>query len=357
MLKKKKLIINNKKILIITGKKSYNQSSINDFLKFTNCNVNFYFKKNNVPELKELLQLINYKKKINPEIIIGIGGGSVMDLSKMTSAINNIPKDIKNLKKIRYKKNIKLILIPTTAGSGSEATNFAVLYNSNKKYSLLSNEMRPNKVYIYPKVLKNLNIENKLSSALDILCQAVESIFAKKSCKLSLTYSGKALEIFEKFMPEYLANKTSTYDKMLIASNYAGKAINITKTNIPHALSYYLTRRFKVDHGYSVFLNFFGFLKFLYKKRYGDNFLNKRFKFLFRKFKIKHNESNPLNKLFENIANIIGKTIDYKKFSITKKNEVSKIIKAVNVERLKNSPLKISNKDLKEIILYDYLKI
>lgn len=348
----KNIIIKKKNILIVTGKKSFYNSNISSFLKLYNCNVNIYFKKKNVPEFTELKQLILKKKKLIPDIIIGIGGGSVLDLSKLITAIDVLPSKFSNLQDIKFKKKNRLILIPTTAGSGAEATNFAVLYNKQKKISLISKELKTNKVYFYPSSLTNLSKKNKLASGLDVLCQAIESMFSKKSNDQSLIYSKKSLDILINNFLFYLKNSKKTYKKMLMASNYAGKAIKITKTNVPHALSYYLTSKHKIDHGFAVYLNLFGFLNFLYKHKYKNDFIDRRFRFLFSIFSIKNNSKFPLLILFQKIKKLIKKNISYKTFSINKHNEINKIIKNINYERLSNCPINLDRKDLSTIISY-----
>jgi alcohol dehydrogenase class IV len=352
----KKLNFSKKKILIITGKNSFTASKLGKDLKVSNCEIYYFYKKNKVPEVRELKKIINKKQQISPDIIIGVGGGSVLDLSKMTAALNETSIEPLNLKKIKFKKNVKLILIPTTAGSGSEATNFAVLYKNKKKYSLVSNQMFANKIYFKPNVLANLRKKEKLASALDILCQATESIFSKKSNRSSLLYASKALKIYKNFISNYLLGKSKTYKSMLIAANYSGKAINITKTNVPHALSYYLTSTYKIEHGYAVYLNFFGFINFLYQKKNNNIFLKKRFSFLFRQFKVSKKEKYPLNILFLKLISLINTTISYKKFLINKNQEVKKIINSVNLVRLKNCPIVINSNDLREIVLFDITK-
>lgn len=351
MLINKKIKLNNKKVLIITGHKSFPASGIKKYLDFYRCEIKLFYKKSKIPKLTELKNIIKKKNKFKPHVIIGIGGGSVLDISKMTAALKNHKISLNN-NQAQFQKKLYLILVPTTAGSGSEATNFAVLYKGKSKYSLISDHMKADNVFFYTDSLKHFNKSSKLSSALDILCQSVESIFSINSNIKSLTFAKKSLTILNKNLSKYLKGNHSTFKNMFLASNYAGKAINITKTNVPHALSYYLTAKYKIDHGYAVYLNLFGFLSFLYKNKYKDGFLEKRFEFLLSIFLIKKNSINPLFLLFKKIKKIVNKDIDYKTFSINKFSETDKIIKNVNFERLNNCPIKLNSLDLKEIIAY-----
>jgi len=351
----KKIKFKEKKIFIITGKKSYNSFDVNKFFKFCNCEVIFYFKKNSIPEINELKKIIKKKNKARPDIIIGVGGGSVLDLSKMTASLQDEKIQLSSTKKIKFSKKSKLILIPTNAGSGAEATNFAVLYDGKKKYSLISNKMIPDQVFFYRNTLVNYNKKKKLSSALDILCQSIESMFSVKSNKKSLKYSLSALKILKNNMFKYMNNNKAAFKNMFEASNFAGKAINISKTNVPHALSYYFTLKFKVDHGYAVFLNFFGFLNFLYNNINKSLFLKSRFAVLFNVFDISKRQKEPYNLLFKKITDMIGAKISYASFFIDRNKELKNIVAEVNLERLKNSPIKLKKKDIQKIILFNEL--
>lgn len=354
MLVNKKIRIENKKILIIAGYKSYSASGVSKYFNFHNCKIEYFFKKKKLPELSELKNIIKKRIKLNPDVILGIGGGSVLDISKMTAAFEN--EKIKlNSNKLKFKKNSYLILIPTIPGSGSEATTFAVLYKSKKKFSIASKYMKADKVFFYTEALKSLNKSKKLPSALDILCQSIESIFSIKSNKKSLNYSKKSLTLFNKNIYKYLKGDSSTFKDMLLASNYAGKAINITKTNVPHALSYDLTTRFNVDHGHAVFLNFFGFLNFLYQNGMKKIFIKKRFYLLFKIFKIDKKNKTPLFLLNKKISKIIRHDASYQTFGIDRNKEINKIIKNINTERLKNCPIKIRKSDIRKIIFFDSL--
>lgn len=349
----KNIKIKKKKILIISGKNSFYLSGVKNYLFFHDCEVHYFFKKKKIPDIYELEKIINFKKKFKPDIILGVGGGSVLDLAKMTASLSNIKFNFKKIKQSQFKNSTNLILVPTTAGSGSEATNFSVLFKNKQKYSLISDQMIPNKVYFFSNSLKNLDKHSKLSSALDILCQSIESMFSLDSNSQSLSCSKRSLNIIRNNMKKYINGDSSTFKKMFESSNFAGRAINKTKTNVPHAISYYLTSTFKVQHGFAVFLNLYGFLNFLYKQKKTSIFVNKRFDYLFQIFKIRKKENKKLILLFKKINTLVNFDVTYRKFLIDRRKNLAKIIKETNLERLKNSPIKITKEDLKEIILYN----
>ena len=131
-----------KKILIITGKKSFKLSGAKKFFIpiLKNNEVSFFFKKSSLPELDEFNQLCKLCQKIRPQLIIGIGGGASIDYAKLTGVLYNqtkmLKEILKNPKKIKNLKKIKTLIIPTTAGTGAEETSFATLFIKNKKYSV-----------------------------------------------------------------------------------------------------------------------------------------------------------------------------------------------------------------------------
>ena len=152
--------------------------------------------------------------------------------------------------------NIPMILVPTTAGSGSEATHFAVVYVGRDKYSLASQHLLPDGVILDGSLIASATRYQKACNGLDALAQSIESAWAVGSTEQSRNYSFLALSQFGKYFTEVLeANADDgALQGMLEASNLAGKAINISKTTAAHAWSYALTSQYGVPHGHAVWL-------------------------------------------------------------------------------------------------------
>lgn len=265
----------------------------------------------------------NYLDKNDILNIISIGGGKIIDFSKA----------------LIYKssKNFNFIACPTTAGSGSEATNFFVLYKENgEKLSILSKRVFPNSIIFDENLVLKNNLRLMAISFIDSICQCLESLWAKNKTKQSEKYALKGLETlipnYKKYF--YFGNSIAIIE-MLKGSNYSGRAINISKTNGPHAFSYYLTFFHSIPHGEAVLLNFVKFLKMNFK------FINKDYhKIVLNIFKVK--DLDELVKWFESFKLEYGfiesldciKKIDYKSYIIS-----------INEERLSNNPIKINVKD------------
>ena len=135
----------NKKIFLLTGKKSFYKSGADQIFKeiFDKTNLIIYFKKNKIPTLEEL-KIINKKIDITqPDLFLAIGGGAVLDYAKISNSISKtenrrLEKQIID-QNIKLKKKHRLIAIPTTAGSGAEVTSNAVIYIKGVKYSIKEN--------------------------------------------------------------------------------------------------------------------------------------------------------------------------------------------------------------------------
>ena len=142
-----------KKCFLITGKNSYFKSGADKIfdkaLKKLDCLR--YFKKNSIPEFSELIEIIKAIDNFEPDLILAIGGGTVIDYAKSANCLNKniLPEQIIS-GKISYKKKAKLCAIPTTAGSGAEVTENAVLYLGEIKYSVENKLIKPEYFFLRP---------------------------------------------------------------------------------------------------------------------------------------------------------------------------------------------------------------
>ncbi len=346
-----------KKIFILTGKKSFKSFKEHLYLPLVSSQsrLEIYFKKKNniYPEYKELRYLIEKINKFNPDVILAIGGGTIIDYAKLANVFSNKKKIIYNILKNNVfinSKKTKLIVIPTTAGSGSEATRFAVLYINKKKYSLESNFIIPDYIFLVPNIIINLSKKNKASSGFDSIAQSIECLFSKRSNKKSVKYSLLSLHYSLKYFISFIEKPTlANAKKMCLASYYSGKAINIAKTNLPHSLSYFFTSHLRIPHGQAVSLFFLKILKFYYSNI--NNFnknstINSRFKLLFRITKTEN-----IHQLLFYLKTIIEKaklTLTIKK--LENNSFLRKVVKSINKERLNNCLVDPTKDDILNIL-------
>jgi len=354
-----------KKILLVTGKKSFENSGSKDRLSYhlKNFTVERFCEFEVNPNIKDVKTGVDIIKKFEPDIIIAIGGGSVIDIAKL---INIFAVHVKNKKEIYdfvnksssvVKKGLPLIAIPTTSGTGSEATHFAVVYIENKKYSFAHEYVLPN----YSIIDSRLSYSNpqyvKACSALDALSQAIESFWAVGSSEESRGYSRKAIKlILDSIELAVNKNDQKAMDNMAIAANFAGKAINISKTTAAHAISYPITKYLNIPHGHAVALTLGKF--FVINNNYSKDDLNDErgvdyfiniISELYSFFGCSDSKT-ACKKWYELVA-ILGLKNDLKLIYKEKKVNYNLISDDINLERLNNNPIKIKSHQIQELFL------
>lgn len=352
-----------KKILVVTGKTSYEKSNIQKiFDRLPNIDIKKFdnFKKN--PSIQDLKIGIEIVKKFNPELIISIGGGSSIDMGKLICLFENEENKIICENPLNYeikkKRKTPYYIIPTTAGSGSESTHFAVLYSNKIKYSIGDNSLLPNLVILDP--LTILNQPKYLASytAFDALSQAIESLWSINSTEESRKYSSIALEyIIPNLVNSVKTPNLENKEKILLGAHYAGKAINIAKTTAAHAVSYPITSYFNVPHGHAVALTLPSFLEFnnelLDSKECNDSrgidFVKKQLKNIDLHFNCKNYKET--SKKIKKIMAEIDLESSLKKLGIKNNKDIEIIIKnGFNPQRVKNNPRKLNENQLKKLL-------
>ena len=208
------------------------------------------------PKWSDIMAALDLFRKSSCDLILAVGGGSAIDIGKMISYLALQPGSPETYLQAGVKPAepvIPLVAIPTTAGSGSEATHFAVVYYEGKKYSVAHEDILPRYCLVDSSLTDSLPPLWTAASGLDAFCQAVESLWAVQADDESTAWSRKAIALS---LEHLAATSTSpgqeNRDAMCEASHLAGKAINITKTTACHALSYTMTSMLGVPHGHAV---------------------------------------------------------------------------------------------------------
>lgn len=209
------------------------------------------------PLYKSVVKGVELFREEKCDGIMAVGGGSAMDVAKCIKLYSNQAGDGSNgawLNEETVPNNIPFIAMPTTAGTGSEATRYAVIYYNYAKQSITSESFIPETVLMDPNALNTLPIYQKKATLCDALCHAIESFWSVNSTNESKEYSREAIKGILENMDGYLANTEEGNSKMLRAAYTAGKAINITQTTAGHAMCYKLTSLFRCAHGHAAIL-------------------------------------------------------------------------------------------------------
>lgn len=209
------------------------------------------------PLYESVVKGVEFFRSQNCSAIIAVGGGSAMDVAKCIKLYSNLPEDGSNgswLKAENIPNDIPFLAMPTTAGTGSEATRYAVVYYEGAKQSVTSDTFIPSTVLMDPNALKTLPLYQKKATMCDALCHAIESFWSVNSTEESKENSRKAIQSILKNMDGYLTNTEDGNSGMLLAAHIAGKAINITQTTAGHAMCYKITSLFRTAHGHAAIL-------------------------------------------------------------------------------------------------------
>lgn len=314
---------------LVTGK-HFQEQSEPGFLQDI-CAGQFIKSGPNVTDREITLAFAEYKKTSTP-VIIAIGGGSVIDLAKAII-----------FECIRLAETVPFfIAAPTTAGSGSEATQFAVVYNNKKKISLVDPLLLPAIAILDPQLTYSLTAFQAAASGMDTLSQAIESYWSKQATEESELFAEQSIELWKQYFPGIIADPGPvSRERMLYASHLAGKAINITRTTGPHALSYYLTAEHHIAHGQAVaiFLPVF----FIYNKPQDA---------LCRVLGVQ--DEMEAKEFIGLIMKQAGLATRFAELGLDKHRIMNELLDSVNEERFTNNPEPF-NKERLQDLFYEYL--
>lgn len=281
--------------------------------------------------------------------ILAVGGGSAIDVAKCIKLYANVPAEENFLEaKDVTPLSVPFIAIPTTAGTGSESTRFAVIYYNGQKQSVNDVRIIPDFAILDGSVLMTLPDYQKKSTIMDALCQAIESWWSVNRTSESIEFSKEAIRIFSKYMEEYIFEKPSkkVCDKIMLGANYAGKAINLTQTTAAHAMSYKVTSLCGIPHGHAVAVCFVPCLRYMLThiddvRIEGDDMAALLDEIAGFAFGVGRED-------FPNVVAKMLKTMGLMN-PVVDENQIEILAKSVNPVRLKNHPIAITEEGFREI--------
>ena len=210
------------------------------------------------PDFQELAQQCEKIGEAGqPDLWIALGGGSVIDSAKVFAAsggeFSNIRTFLETGRGAEKLSQVPIIAVPTTAGTGSEVTCWATLWErrSGRKYSLARAALYPEQAIIDPELMRGKSSELTISTGLDALSHALESLWNVNANPISTNYAVSAAREVLETLPLLVADLTNIElrTRMARAALFAGLAFSNTRTAIAHSLSYPITLRHNVPHG------------------------------------------------------------------------------------------------------------
>ena len=340
-----------RRVFLVTGKTSYELSGAQEALEalLKDYEVTRFYDFSASTGLDDIRKGVAVFKQFPPDIVIAVGGGSVMDMAKSINILAEHDEPFEAFitgEKTLLRRGKPLIAIPTTAGSGSEATHFAVVYIEKQKYSLAHEWMLPNYAIVDPQFTFKLPPRITASTGIDALSQAIESFWSVKATEESKMYSRKAISLASASLAEAVNSPTPRARAAMSEAAYlAGKAINIAKTTACHAISYPLTAYFGIPHGHAVGLTLPQM--FLYNAEVMDGDLLRD---LMNALGVQTPKEGA--EFLENLMRDIGLETKLTELNIGDENSRNVIIENVfKTDRVQNNPRRLTKEALERILI------
>ncbi len=248
-----------KKAIIVTGRSSAKRLGYLDRLQKALDELGIaYSTISGIPENPDeqtVEKCVEKAKDYGPDLFIALGGGSAIDAAKAINAAYSNGLRVEECYGRKIERSLPLIAIPTTAGTGSEVTRYAIITDPEEKTKKIIADFNicPKVAVVDPEFTLKLPRSVTVSSGLDALSHCIEGLFGYYS---NPVIDGIAL-MGLKYAVESLPKVAESPDResrlrMMLASLMGGIAINSVPTGLAHAMSYPLTSHFGIPHGIAV---------------------------------------------------------------------------------------------------------
>lgn len=249
-----------KKALIVTGAHSSKQNGalrdVTDVLETHSVEYIIYDRIGENPSIRMVMDAADIGRDQGADFVIGIGGGSPMDAAKAIALmILNRDSSQEVLYQPMALRALPVVEVPTTCGTGSEVTPYAVLTREDiQTKQSISHRIFPKLALVDPGYLKAAPKSVLTNTAIDALGHLIESYFHANATEYSRMFAVQGMEVWGMTRDILLGiePEDEDYDRMMLASSLAGMAIAHTGTSLPHGLSYYLTCHKGIPHGKAV---------------------------------------------------------------------------------------------------------
>ena len=338
------------KIMLVTGRKSMKELGVTDrivdYLK--DYQVVVYGVEQN-PTVRMVEDGIRFLKVEGCNMVIGLGGGSAIDTAKAVSVLAKNPGPVgKYLSEDRkiVNRGLPLVAFPTTAGTGTEVTQYASIIDEGKKRKLsLSHEyIHPSVAIVDPTLMVSMPKFVTATTGLDALSQCIEAYWSKCRTPISDIFALNGIKlVFEALVNSFnFPENVEFREKMALASLFSGIAISIARTTIVHSVSYPLTVHFNVPHGLACSLTLPSFI------RYNSVAVKDRIRDIARAIGVR-----TIEECIGKVERVISDVKLPNRLSDVgvKKEDIDLIVKeGFRPDRAENNPRRVTEEDLREIL-------
>ena len=224
------------RLLMVCDPYFYENGKARELAGLTGCeNVEFFPKVAPDPSVALAAEGAGVVQKFQPDVIVSLGGGSAMDLAKAMAYFAHSPA--------------KRIAIPTTSGSGSEVTDFAILTHDGVKHPLVDEKLRPDMAIVDPSLVAKLPPALVADGGFDVLTHALEALVAKNASPITDALALSAFSMAYQNLPDSYAGNLVAREQVHLASTMAAMAFNQAGLGICHALAHSLGGAYHVPHG------------------------------------------------------------------------------------------------------------
>lgn len=223
-------------------KKSGTADKIAGYMK--NCtHISIYSDIKPDPPVELIANALDFLLKANADVVVALGGGSSIDAAKSTVLIA----------RKQTGKELPLIAVPTTSGTGSEVTSFAVITDKEAgvKYPLVSDDLLPVKAILAGELVASVPPQITADTGFDVLTHALEAYISLQANDFSDALAEKSLEIAFEYLPEAYKHGDNELarEKMHTASCLAGMSFNVVSLGVNHGIAHSLGAHFHIPHG------------------------------------------------------------------------------------------------------------
>ncbi|MBU3200330.1 iron-containing alcohol dehydrogenase [Clostridium estertheticum] len=249
-----------KKVVLITDKGVFNAGILEkplEVLRSLNVEINIISDVPTEPEKKQVMQIFKEANEFKADLIIAIGGGSVMDTTKLVAVLMKNEGYRENIldTSLIIENGVKTVMVPTSSGTGAEVTPNAIVIipEEELKVGIVTDKFIGDYVILDPQMTKSLPPHITASTGIDAFCHCIECFISKKSNPISDIFALKGINLISKYIRRaYInGNDMEARENMLLAAFYGGLSISSASTVAVHALSYPLGGKYRIAHGVS----------------------------------------------------------------------------------------------------------